>query len=634
MEATLSGLVLDGKYRLTVPLGEGGMGVVYAAQHVLLGKPLAVKLLKPRLVSEPVALARFQQEAVQVSRIGSPHIVQVLDLGSAPDGSPFMVMELLEGETLYALLMENPAKGTNEVLPVPRSIDIVSQILAGLDAAHVRGIVHRDLKPGNVFLTRVGDRMDFVKLLDFGLSKVLGGDRIAHMTRTGVLLGTPTYMAPEQVLARKDVDHRADLWATGIVLFRMLVGRRPHEGRSAAERMAAITTIDAPLLRHFRPELDPRLEAVIRKALARSPGERFQSAEEFRAALAPWTPAPYASASSASVPAARASGPIVATPPPPPVPAPLARSTPAIPPTVAAVAPTVVSVPPTVVSVPPTVVSVAPTVLEVAPFAHSTTSVPPTLVSVAPTVIERPAAAAPQRSTAPGMAAAPAAVGAARSRLLLWLGAPAALVVIAAVVLLLARPWESPQTGSAVDPVSEGAGPSERPPDATPAAVAPEESSAPGPLEGTPVAPEGASESKTIITISVPRPGAPDAALPPARNSLVPSIPSGAGDGEDAAAAAEPASDAVSVPAGQDAGRDARRDVGAAIRGTRGDPASGDARARPPIAQPPETGGGTAEPTEPRNNTSDQPLGPVGEVPPEEDPGVQGGNQVGSVAGG
>jgi serine/threonine protein kinase len=288
----LTGLILDGKYRLTVPLGQGGMGVVYAAEHVMLGKRLAVKLLKPQFASDKIAFARFQQEAVNASRIGNPHIIQVIDLGTAPDGSPFMVMEFLEGETLYALMMENPSNGTNDVLPLPRIADVLSQVLTGLQAAHGQGILHRDLKPGNVFLTRFGDRGDFVKLLDFGVSKVLGGDRVAHMTRTGVLLGTPTYMSPEQVMGNKDIDHRADLWSAGIILFRALAGRRPHEARSPSERLAAIATTDPPSLRRFRPDLSEDIDAIVRRALTRDRTRRFQTAEEFRDALAPYRGVP------------------------------------------------------------------------------------------------------------------------------------------------------------------------------------------------------------------------------------------------------------------------------------------------------------------------------------------------------
>lgn len=294
----MSGTVLDGKYRLKELLGQGGMGLVYAAEHTLLGRPLAVKILKREFARDRVAVQRFQQEAINASRIGSPNIVAVHDLGETDDGVPFLVMEYLEGTTLYAAMGEDPQTGTNGIFDVPRAADLLCQVLAGLSAAHERGIVHRDLKPGNIFLTEVGGRTDFVKLLDFGVSKVLGGDRVMHMTRTGVLLGTPTYMAPEQVMGRKDIDHRVDLWAAGVILFRLLAGRKPHDGSVTAERLAAIVSKDAPPLRSLRPDLDAGLEGLLRKALTRDPAGRFQTARDFAEALAPYrdlAPAPLSS---------------------------------------------------------------------------------------------------------------------------------------------------------------------------------------------------------------------------------------------------------------------------------------------------------------------------------------------------
>ncbi|MBN1771741.1 MAG: protein kinase [Deltaproteobacteria bacterium] len=298
MERELSGAVVGEKYRLKELLGQGGMGLVYAAEHTLLGRPLAVKLLKREFARDRIAVQRFQQEAVNASKAGSPNIVAIHDLGETEDGIPFIVMEYLEGVTLYAAMGEDPKTGANGVFDVPQAADVLCQVLAGLCSAHEHGIVHRDLKPGNIFLTTVGGRTNFVKLLDFGVSKVLGGDRVMHMTRTGVLLGTPTYMAPEQVMGRKDVDHRVDLWAAGVILFRLLTGRRPHAGSVTAERLASIVSEDAPPLRSLRPDLDAGLEGLLRKALAREPGARFQAAYDFAEALAPYRdldPAPLAS---------------------------------------------------------------------------------------------------------------------------------------------------------------------------------------------------------------------------------------------------------------------------------------------------------------------------------------------------
>jgi len=291
------GLVLEGKYKLVRPLGEGGMGVVWAAEHVRLGRPLAVKLLRADLAEHPRTLQRFNQEAVAASRIGSPHIVEVIDLGTAPDGAPFIVMELLEGRTLFALLRETPQ------LPIARAADIVCQILSGVAAAHAKGIVHRDLKPANVFLTRFGTREDFVKIVDFGVSKIMSGEAAMHLTRTGALLGTPTYMAPEQVLGRKDIDHRVDLWAAGIILYMALTGGRPHEAPSRNELLAAIVKQDVGPFRHLRPQVGAELEGIVLRALTRDVAQRWATAEAFREALLPYrvtSPAGYAAEGTAT----------------------------------------------------------------------------------------------------------------------------------------------------------------------------------------------------------------------------------------------------------------------------------------------------------------------------------------------
>jgi serine/threonine protein kinase len=275
-------LVLEGKYKLVRTLGEGGMGVVWAAEHVRLGRPLAVKLLRADLAEQPRTLQRFNQEAVAASRIGSPHIVEVIDLGTAPDGAPFIVMELLEGRTLFDLLRETPQ------LPIARAADIGCQILSGLAAAHAKGIVHRDLKPANVFLTRFGTREDFVKIVDFGVSKIMTGEAALHLTRTGALLGTPTYMAPEQVLGRKDIDHRVDLWAAGVILYMALTGGRPHEAPSRNELLAAIVKQDVGPFRQLRPAVGAELEGIVLRALSRDVAQRWATAEAFRDALLPY----------------------------------------------------------------------------------------------------------------------------------------------------------------------------------------------------------------------------------------------------------------------------------------------------------------------------------------------------------
>ena len=301
------GQVLEGKYRLLRPLGEGGMGVVWLAEHVRLGRPLAVKLLRPDLAQNPRTLQRFHREAVAASRIGNPHIVEVIDLGTAPNNAPFIVMELLEGRTLYDLLREQP------VLPVGRAVDILCQVLSGLAAAHAKNIIHRDLKPANVFLIRYGTREDFVKLVDFGVSKILDSD--AQLTRSGALLGTPTYMAPEQILARRRLDHRVDLWAAGVILYMALTGRRPHEAPTRNELLVRIVNSDVKPIRLQRPEVDESLERAVLRALERDVDRRWPSAEAFREALLPYRVQGSVVPAASSAAPGRSSG---ATPVPPP----------------------------------------------------------------------------------------------------------------------------------------------------------------------------------------------------------------------------------------------------------------------------------------------------------------------------
>ena len=279
MPPDFTGLVLEGKYRLTVALGAGAMGHVWRAEHVRLGRPFAVKLLRPELVSDPTVLARFQQEAQAAARIGNRHIVDIVDVGQTPGGAPFLVMEFLRGRSLAA---ELAAHGP---LPVVRAIDLTSQILDGLAAAHAAGIVHRDLKPDNVFVLPEAGGRDYVKLLDFGIAKAKADPKAQHLTRTGMLLGTPRYMSPEQVLGRRDVDRRADVWAAGVILYECLTGRVPFEAPDLASTLTAILQQTPVTPATWRPELEPWLGGVVLRALAKEPNRRFDDAAAFRAAL-------------------------------------------------------------------------------------------------------------------------------------------------------------------------------------------------------------------------------------------------------------------------------------------------------------------------------------------------------------
>lgn len=275
------GEVLDGKYRIDGYVGEGGMGAVASATHLLRKAPVALKFMSPLALIVKGSVDRFMNEAVAASRLTSEHIVQVFDVGKLPSGAPYMVLELLSGQDLAELL-------TDGRLEVPRAAHIALQVLRGLEAAHAAGVIHRDLKPSNVFLTRhEGDR-EFVKILDFGISKVTAEPGGASITQTNSALGTPLYMSPEQARNPRDVDPRTDLYSAGVILYEMLSGRAPHtvENGEVTAVLYKLFTQDPPPLAAARPELPAALCALVHKALAREPADRFQSAREMALALA------------------------------------------------------------------------------------------------------------------------------------------------------------------------------------------------------------------------------------------------------------------------------------------------------------------------------------------------------------
>jgi serine/threonine-protein kinase len=274
------GSLFEGKYRIIRLIGEGGMGVVYEAEHILIGRQLAVKLLHPEYAHQAEIVERFAREARAATAIRHANIIEVTDMGVTPTGQPFLVMELLEGTSLRRLV--EPGK----TMPQPRLVDVMDQVLDALDAAHQRRIVHRDLKPDNIFLIRHAGRDDFVKVLDFGISKFLGslGGGVST-TRTGSVMGTPQYMSPEQAMGRKDVDHRADLWAVGVMLYEAATGRAPYLGDNYNEMLSSILMSSPPAPRAVLPSVSPALEQVILKALMRPIEHRYQSAVEFREAV-------------------------------------------------------------------------------------------------------------------------------------------------------------------------------------------------------------------------------------------------------------------------------------------------------------------------------------------------------------
>jgi serine/threonine-protein kinase len=278
------GRALGERYRIDARLGEGGMAVVYRAVDLRTGVPVAIKLLHGHLAGDAQIVERFRREALAASAIGHPGIVEVIELGALPDGTRFLVMELLEGRDLGQLLR---AEGP---LSVRRATRIARAVAEALAAAHAKGIVHRDLKPENVFVIEdaTGDR---VKLLDFGISKLLGaiqGLDAPSATRTGTTLGTPHYMAPEQAQAQKDVDHRVDVYALGVILYRALTGQHPFDDASLPVLIVKICVDPPPPLRRYRGDVPEELVQVIERMLAKDRNERFASMDDVRAALAPF----------------------------------------------------------------------------------------------------------------------------------------------------------------------------------------------------------------------------------------------------------------------------------------------------------------------------------------------------------
>ncbi|HXU69624.1 MAG TPA: serine/threonine-protein kinase [Polyangia bacterium] len=269
-----------GNYQVLQRIGSGAMGHVYLAHHPVIGKRVALKVIHPELASNEEMIARFFNEARAVTQIGHENIVDVQDFGQTPDGDSFIVMELLEGFSLGDRIKSEGA------LSIPRATHIALQLADGLAAAHARGIIHRDLKPDNIFLIPRGGDPDFVKILDFGLAKLSGPSQaMSHQTKTGSLLGTPHYMAPEQAENVKKVDHRADVYSLGCILFQMLTGRVPFPGEGFGEVLVRHVREPPPLPSRLNPSVPPALEKIVLHALAKKPDFRFASMDDFRAAL-------------------------------------------------------------------------------------------------------------------------------------------------------------------------------------------------------------------------------------------------------------------------------------------------------------------------------------------------------------
>ncbi len=277
----LTGKLIAGRYEILRLLGEGGMGQVWEARHVELGRSVAIKFLEKDLAGDEALAERFRREARVTASLRHVNIVEVMDFGMTDDGVPYIVMEMMGGESLSALL-EREGR-----LDATRAAGIMIEVLSGLGEAHAKGIVHRDLKPDNIFIDEIAGRGQVVKILDFGISKSLdpeGGKKLA-LTRTGMAMGTPYYMSPEQVMGSIDLDGRSDVYACGVILFEMLAGKRPFEGATHNEVIVRIMSDPTPDPALAIPGAGAGLAAVVGKAMNRERDARYASAGEFESDL-------------------------------------------------------------------------------------------------------------------------------------------------------------------------------------------------------------------------------------------------------------------------------------------------------------------------------------------------------------
>jgi serine/threonine protein kinase len=277
-----------GKYRLDRILATGGMGVVVAARHLQLDQPIAIKFMSPLLVENEMGVARFLREARAAAHIRSEHVVRVLDVETLPSGTPYIVMEYLEGEDLSRMLERRGRVSVSE------AVDYVLQACEALAEAHVAGIVHRDLKPGNLFCCTRPDGAPLIKVLDFGVSKLLprADPELRANASTGphVIMGTPLYSSPEQLRSSANVDARADIWALGVILYELVAGRPPFAADTFMQICAKVAYVPCRPLQDLRPDVPPQLAAVVARCLAKEPSDRFQTIAEFAKALAPLAP--------------------------------------------------------------------------------------------------------------------------------------------------------------------------------------------------------------------------------------------------------------------------------------------------------------------------------------------------------
>jgi eukaryotic-like serine/threonine-protein kinase len=277
-----------GNYVVRKKIGQGGMGAVYLAEHPRIGRQVAIKVLLPEVSKKAEVVRRFFTEARSSSEIHNEHIIDILDFGELADGTSYLIMEWLDGESLRDVIRREGK------LPIPRALHITRGVSVALAAAHARGIVHRDLKPDNVFLIKKESDPDFVKVLDFGIAKLMQSESGDHeiKTQTGALIGTPSYMSPEQCRGQP-VDQRTDIYALGVLMYQMFTGRLPFTAEGLGELLLAHMTLQPPAPHELAPELPEAIEAVILKALEKDLDRRYQHIEELLADLGGQGSQPY-----------------------------------------------------------------------------------------------------------------------------------------------------------------------------------------------------------------------------------------------------------------------------------------------------------------------------------------------------
>ena len=276
------GELLAGKYRVERLLGEGGMGVVLAARHEGLNTSVAIKLLRENASSHTDVVGRFMREARAAVSLKSEHVARVYDVGSLEDGRPYIVMERLEGKDFGDVIEHDP------LLPVAHAVEFVMQACEAIAEAHTLGIVHRDLKPKNLFLTQAVHGRPLVKVLDFGISKMDASPGELQLTRTTEVIGSPSYMSPEQLRSARNVDARTDIWALGVILYELLTKRVPFYAETVTELVLVVVTEREPSIRSLRPDVPEGLDQVVSRCLAKLPEHRFQSVFELVQALEPF----------------------------------------------------------------------------------------------------------------------------------------------------------------------------------------------------------------------------------------------------------------------------------------------------------------------------------------------------------